>query len=75
MNFEDILTIINDSTKTPFQRAADLHAKLELARSDSGKPVQVKKARKVRTAKSNGSTQLYDPVSGSQAVEENGEAH
>lgn len=28
MTYEDILTIVNDHTRTPYQKAADLHALL-----------------------------------------------
>lgn len=56
MTFEQILTILldpiaSDLSKTPFQRAADLHAKLQTAPQDSQKPVQARRGRRPSTNK------------------------
>lgn len=48
MTFEQLVEIINDPTKTPYQKAADLHAMLHEAPQPSRQPV---KQRKMRTTK------------------------
>lgn len=73
MTFEQILSILvdpiaSDASKTPFQRAADLHAKLQMASGDSQKPVQARKGRKPRVAN--------DPaLNGSAGLSEHSEIH
>lgn len=48
MTYEEILAIVQDHTRTPFQKAADIHATLQTARIDSQKPVQARKVRKIK---------------------------
>lgn len=68
MTYEEILAIVQDHTRTPFQKAADIHATLQSSRIDSQKPVQARKVRKAthgrvstKNARQRVSKWIYDP--------------
>lgn len=54
MTFEDILELLNDTTKTKYQLAADLHALISKANSPSPLNIQPRKERKKREVKPRG---------------------
>lgn len=50
-SFELFLEIVQDHTKTPYQKAANLHALATVGRNDSQKPADVQKARRGRVGR------------------------
>ncbi len=64
MTYEEILAIVQDHTRTPFQKAADIHATLQTARIDSQKPVQARKAKKAPRMRVEGKTPASDALNG-----------
>lgn len=65
MSFEEIIDILK-STKTDYQKAADLHAAIQTATRPSVKDLQPMKQRKARTPKT--------PRQGPAIATQNGEA-
>ncbi len=64
MTYEEILAIVQDHTRTPFQKAADIHATLQTARIDSQKPVQARKAKKALRMRIEGKPPASDALNG-----------
>ena len=68
MTFEQILELMNDTTKTRYQLAADVHALISKATAPSALNIKPAKERKKREAKAT-------KVQVSQPTFTNGEAH
>lgn len=76
MTFEEILSIVQDHTRTPQQKAADIHAALQSARIDSQKPVQARKVRKATHGRVSAKTPASESLNGFMAhSEEEGSAN
>jgi len=73
MTYEEILAIVQDHTRTPFQKAADIHATLQTARIDSQKPVQARKVRKATHGRVSTKTPASESLNGFMGHSENTE--
>lgn len=71
MNFEDILKLVEDTTKTRYQLAADIHALISKATAPSALKVQPMKERKARSP--NKAKEAKPELAGMQAM--NGHDH
>ena len=63
MTFDEILEILK-SAKTDYQKAADLHAAIQMATRPSALTLQPQKARKARTATPKPKSPASEPVNG-----------
>ena len=73
MTFEEILSIVQDHTRTPQQKAADIHAALQSARIDSQKPVHARKVRRATVTRGKAQTPASESLNGFAGHSENTE--
>jgi hypothetical protein len=64
MTFEELMTILKDTTLTDYQRAANIHAALTAATRPSALTLQPQKARKARTATPRPKSPASDSLNG-----------
>jgi hypothetical protein len=64
MTFDELMTILKDTTLTDYQRAANIHAALTAATRPSALTLQPQKARKARTATPKPKSPVSDSLNG-----------
>jgi hypothetical protein len=64
MTFEELMTILKDTTLTDYQRAANIHAALTAATRPSALTLQPQKTRKARTATPRPKSPASDSLNG-----------
>jgi hypothetical protein len=64
MTFDEIVAILKDTTRTDYQRAADIHAALTAATRPSALTLQPQKTRKARTATTKPKSPASDSLNG-----------
>jgi hypothetical protein len=64
MTFEELMTILKDTTLTDYQRAANIHAALTAATRPSALTLQPQKVRKARTATPKPKSPASDSLNG-----------
>jgi hypothetical protein len=64
MTFDELMTILKDTTLTDYQRAANIHAALTAATRPSALTLQPQKARKARTATPKPKSPASDSLNG-----------
>lgn len=70
MTYEEILTILKDTTRTDYQRAADIHAALTKATQPSALNIKPQAPRKKREAKPPKPSPAHDLLNGAALVSE-----
>ena len=76
MTFEQILELLNDTTKTRYQLAADIHALISKASKPSAldiKPKQERKKREAKGTKPAAKPESFSPLMN--GADDHGEAH
>jgi hypothetical protein len=73
VNFDVFLEIVQDHTKTPYQKAANLHAIATMGRADSQKPVGGQRQRRGRVGRVRVLSPASDSLIESEGHSENGE--
>ena len=64
MTFDELVTILKDTTKTDYQKAADIHAELQRATRPSVLTLQPQKQRKPRQARAKTVSPASESVNG-----------